>query len=86
MGINATYIQVPFLNLIQLIVERAGRFHIRVGGNTQETARLTDSLADHKMVEKQGIDPNNPVSPSATHIPAPRIGWTLSVERQSFKA
>ncbi|TCD66253.1 hypothetical protein EIP91_001616 [Steccherinum ochraceum] len=65
LGINSTYIQVPFLNLIQLIVERAGRFQIRVGGNTQETARLTDSLADHKMIEKQGIDPNNPTATPA---------------------
>ena len=61
MGVNSTYIQVPFLNLVSLIVQRAGSFHIRVGGNTQETARLTDVLSDHKMIEKQGIDPNNPV-------------------------
>ena len=58
----SSYIQPPFLNLLSLLTHRTGEFHIRVGGNTQETARLVDSLADHKMIEKQSIDPNNPVS------------------------
>lgn len=44
------------------IQERAGAVHIRAGGNTQETATLVDSIADNKIIEKQGIDPNNPVS------------------------
>ncbi|THH33379.1 hypothetical protein EUX98_g814 [Antrodiella citrinella] len=65
LGINSTFIQVPFLNLVQLVVERAGRFHIRIGGNTQETARLTSFIADGKMIEKQGIDPNNPTATPA---------------------
>ncbi|KAI0791077.1 glycoside hydrolase family 79 protein [Abortiporus biennis] len=65
LGINGSFIQVPFLNMINLISERAGRIHIRVGGNTQDTARYVDSLADQKMIEKQGIDPNNPTATPA---------------------
>ena len=61
----SSFIQVPFLNLVSLIAQRAGRFHIRVGGNTQETARYVESTADGRMIEKQGIDPNNPVSSSS---------------------
>lgn len=32
--------------------ERAGRVNIRVGGNTQDSATLVDSLPDDKMIEK----------------------------------
>lgn len=42
------------------IKERAGHVRVRVGGNTQETAVLVDSLADGKMIEK-GVDVSNPV-------------------------
>ncbi|CAL1698444.1 unnamed protein product [Somion occarium] len=62
LGVNSSFIQVPFLNLVSNIVQRAGRFHIRVGGNTQETARLVDQTADGRMIEKQSIDPNNPTA------------------------
>ena len=44
-----------------LVAERAGRVHVRVGGNTQETARLVQSLDDGKAIEKQKVDTNNPV-------------------------
>lgn len=60
--LQSSHIQVPFLNLISLVAQRAGRFHIRIGGNTQETARYVDSTPDGRMIEKQGVDPNNPVS------------------------
>ncbi|KAI0369500.1 hypothetical protein BV20DRAFT_946072 [Pilatotrama ljubarskyi] len=52
MGKNASFIQVPFLNLLSAVVERAGRVRIRVGGNTQETATLVDSLPDNAIIEK----------------------------------
>ncbi|KAG1853924.1 glycoside hydrolase family 79 protein [Suillus subalutaceus] len=48
-----TYLQVPFLNLMALLRERAGEVHIRVGGNTQETAVLVDSLPGGVMVAKE---------------------------------
>ncbi|KAI0651078.1 glycoside hydrolase superfamily [Trametes meyenii] len=51
-GKNASFIQVPFLNLLATVAERAGRVRVRVGGNTQETATLVDSLADNAIIEK----------------------------------
>lgn len=48
-----------------LLSERAGRVNIRVGGNTQETATLVQSLPDMKMVEKQETAGNNPVRATA---------------------
>lgn len=52
-GVNATYLQVSFLNLMALLRKRAGEVHIRVGGNTQETAVLVDSLPGGVMVAKK---------------------------------
>ncbi|GJE89063.1 glycoside hydrolase family 79 protein [Phanerochaete sordida] len=60
LGINASFINVPFLNLMSLLAERAGQVVIRVGGNTQDYATLVPSTQDGKMIEKQSIDPNNP--------------------------
>ncbi|KAJ7331317.1 glycoside hydrolase family 79 protein [Mycena albidolilacea] len=40
LGKNSTLIQVPFLNLMANIQQRAGSVMIRVGGNTQESAKL----------------------------------------------
>ncbi|KAJ7897684.1 glycoside hydrolase family 79 protein [Mycena olivaceomarginata] len=40
LGKNSTLIQVPFLNLIANIQQRAGSVMIRVGGNTQRTPPL----------------------------------------------
>ncbi|KAI0830341.1 glycoside hydrolase superfamily [Trametes gibbosa] len=51
-GKNSSFIQVPFLNLLAAVVERAGSVRIRVGGNTQETATLVDKLPDNAMIEK----------------------------------
>ncbi|KAJ6543162.1 hypothetical protein B0H19DRAFT_1035502 [Mycena capillaripes] len=42
LGKNSTLIQVPFLNLMANIVQRAGSVMVRVGGNTQESAKLVD--------------------------------------------
>ena len=58
---HSTQLNVPFLNLMSLIVERAGSVHIRVGGNTQEDAYIVDSLADGKILEKGPKDPSVPV-------------------------
>ena len=48
---------------MSLVAERAGRVHVRVGGNTQETARMVMSLPSGKAIEKQKVDTNNPVRP-----------------------
>ncbi|KAF7974612.1 hypothetical protein HWV62_11580 [Athelia sp. TMB] len=42
LGKNSTLLQVPFLNLMANLVARGGEVHVRVGGNTQETASLVD--------------------------------------------
>jgi hypothetical protein len=62
-GINASRIKPPFLNLMSNIITRAGAVHIRVGGNTQEDATLVPSLPDGKMIEK---NTGNSTSPTQT--------------------
>ena len=52
---------MPFLNYMSIIAEKAGAVHVRVGGNTQETAFVVHSLADGKMIEKDKEDATNPV-------------------------
>jgi hypothetical protein len=52
-GKNSTLIQVPFLNLMGNLVAHGGAVHIRVGGNTQETAVLVDYALDNgRILEK----------------------------------
>ena len=57
----STRLQVPFLNLMGLLAERAGSVHVRVGGNTQESAALVASLPNSKILEKQAVNVNDPV-------------------------
>ncbi|KAJ7457799.1 glycoside hydrolase family 79 protein [Mycena latifolia] len=52
LGKNSTFIQVPFLNLMGNIQQRAGSVMIRVGGNTQESATLVDVLDNGRILEK----------------------------------
>ncbi|KAI8996273.1 hypothetical protein BD414DRAFT_477356 [Trametes punicea] len=59
-GKNASFIQVPFLNLISTLASRAGMVRIRVGGNTQETATLVGSLPNNSMIAKDKQDASNP--------------------------
>ncbi|KAI0633082.1 glycoside hydrolase superfamily [Trametes polyzona] len=59
-GKNASFIQVPFLNLLATIADRAGSVVVRVGGNTQETATLVDSLPDNAMIAKDKENASNP--------------------------
>ncbi|KAF8888693.1 hypothetical protein CPB85DRAFT_1334395 [Mucidula mucida] len=59
-GKNSTYIAVPFLNLMANIQQRAGSVRIRVGGNTQETAKFVDTLPDGKMISKDISSSSNP--------------------------
>lgn len=53
---------VPFLNLIANLQERAGKVHIRVGGNSQETAVLVPSIPGGITLEKDHSRVYNPVS------------------------
>ncbi|KAJ7607419.1 glycoside hydrolase family 79 protein [Roridomyces roridus] len=52
LGKNSTNIQVPFLNLMASIVQRAGSVRLRVGGNSQESATLVPSIPDGKILTK----------------------------------
>jgi hypothetical protein len=53
---DRSFIQVPFLNLMANLQERADLIFIRLGGNTQETAALVDHLDDGKAFAKEGIN------------------------------
>ena len=52
---------MPFLNLLAAVADRAGRVRVRVGGNTQETATLVNSLPNNTMIAKDKTDATNPV-------------------------
>ncbi|KAI6035708.1 glycoside hydrolase family 79 protein [Pisolithus marmoratus] len=65
-----SFIQVPFLNLMSNIRQRAGEIRIRVGGNTQETASLVDSLPDGDMALKEPSNLNDPTSTPALRYTA----------------
>ncbi|KAG6876773.1 hypothetical protein C0992_011829 [Termitomyces sp. T32_za158] len=62
-SIEMTLLQVPFLNLMANLQERSGRVNVRVGGNTQETARMVDSTPDGKILEKNITGASNPYGP-----------------------
>ncbi|KAI0830342.1 hypothetical protein BC628DRAFT_1416627 [Trametes gibbosa] len=59
-GKNSSFIQIPFLNLLATIADRAGSVVVRVGGNTQETATLVDSLPNNEMIAKDKENASNP--------------------------
>lgn len=60
LGKNSSVIQVPFLNLMANLQQRAGAIKIRVGGNTQETATLVESTPDGRILEKDILGVSNP--------------------------
>ena len=47
---------------MSLLADRAGQVVVRVGGNTQDYATLVPNTTDGRILEKESIDPNNPVS------------------------
>lgn len=59
--IGSSYLQVPFLNLMANLRQRAGSVKVRVGGNTQDTATLVDSTPDGAALEKDYGRVSNPV-------------------------
>lgn len=42
-----TFVQVPFLNLVANLQERAGFIYVRLGGNTQEDAAMVFTPLDN---------------------------------------
>ncbi|EKM76173.1 hypothetical protein AGABI1DRAFT_115938 [Agaricus bisporus var. burnettii JB137-S8] len=53
LGKNSSHLQVPFLNLISNLQERAGHVLIRLGGNTQEYAVMVDQLENGRAIAKE---------------------------------
>lgn len=68
MGRNSSHIQIPFLNLLGNIQQRAGGVHIRLGGNTQDSAQFADNLELGKMIEKDKSSLENPTQTPATRF------------------
>ncbi|KIM56993.1 glycoside hydrolase family 79 protein [Scleroderma citrinum Foug A] len=62
LGLNSSFLQVPFLNLMANLRERSGSVHIRVGGNTQDTATMVSSTPDGAALEKDVINTSNPTN------------------------
>lgn len=58
---SSSFLQVPFLNLMANIRERAGNVHVRVGGNPQDHATLVDSTPDGASLEKYHGISSDPV-------------------------
>ncbi|KAJ7661951.1 glycoside hydrolase family 79 protein [Mycena polygramma] len=54
LGKNSTFLQVPFLNLMANIQQRAGSVRVRVGGNSQESAALVAAadIPNGKILQK----------------------------------
>lgn len=50
---DRSLIQVPFLNLIANLQERAGQVMIRIGGNTQDSAVFVDQLDNGRAIAKE---------------------------------
>ncbi|KAF7325343.1 hypothetical protein MVEN_02635000 [Mycena venus] len=64
-GTNSSFVQVPLLNLLANIQERAGAVHVRIGGNTQEFAYYVPTLPENRAISKEKADTNNPTQTPA---------------------
>ena len=71
-GKNSSFLQVPFLNLMANIKQRAGWVQVRIGGNTQETAELVQSLPNGTILAK---DLSNAFNPTGT----PPLAYTTDL-------
>ncbi|KAH8828847.1 glycoside hydrolase family 79 protein [Flagelloscypha sp. PMI_526] len=73
LGHNSTLIQVPFLNLMQHIVQRSGGVNVRVGGNTQDYASLIPDLGDGRILEKDTAF----ITANPTQTPPLLLSWDM---------
>ncbi|KAI0087559.1 hypothetical protein BDY19DRAFT_236771 [Irpex rosettiformis] len=62
LGKDSGHINVPFLNFMALLAERAGEVVIRVGGNTQDYATLVDKTPNGGILGKVQEDTANPTN------------------------
>jgi len=77
-----THLQVPFLNLMANIVERAGSVYLRWGGNTQEYARLVPDT-DHDLYRTFGKTKSGSLQTVSLNLQATRsCGLTLNTRRK----
>ncbi|KAH9834486.1 uncharacterized protein C8Q71DRAFT_144395 [Rhodofomes roseus] len=78
-GINASFLQVPFLNLMQLVAQRGGSVNVRVGGNTQDYAVEVKELTDNRgiCVKKDTDNTRNPTD-TPTLLFTPELLYMLS--------
>ncbi|KAJ8072419.1 hypothetical protein PM082_015978 [Marasmius tenuissimus] len=63
LGKNSSLLQVPFLNLMENLVQRGGCVRVRTGGNTQEFARYANELpssSNNSVVVKEKVPGQNP--------------------------
>ena len=72
-----SFINVPFLNLMSLLAERAGNVRIRFGGNTQDYATVVPSLPNGADMVKENTDKQDPVCPTFNTFEL-RIAWLMS--------
>lgn len=62
--LHRSYLKVPFLNLMAQITERSGHVNVRVGGNSQDSATLVDSLPNGVVLMKDKGNTTSPVGPA----------------------
>ncbi|TFK48176.1 hypothetical protein OE88DRAFT_1635030 [Heliocybe sulcata] len=67
--VSDSFLQVPFLNLMAALKDRAGRTHVRVGGNTQDYAYIVDSIPNGLVIQKDKALSTNPTD-------TPTLMWT----------
>ncbi|KAH7913618.1 glycoside hydrolase family 79 protein [Hygrophoropsis aurantiaca] len=77
--VRDSFLQVPFLNLMANIRERAGSVHVRVGGNTQDSATLVASTPDGAALEKDKTNESNPTATPPTIFTAEIIKMMASI-------
>jgi hypothetical protein len=61
LGKNLQSVSLVFTRLLDNIAERGGAVRVRVGGNSQETAVLVDSVDGGTVMSKNNGDTSNPV-------------------------
>ncbi|KZV91536.1 hypothetical protein EXIGLDRAFT_719226 [Exidia glandulosa HHB12029] len=71
-GPNSSYLRPQFLNLMSVLKERAGPPILRLGGNTQEKAKLLDVLPNGGSIDKIAIGPTG-------YTNTPTLLYTLDV-------
>jgi hypothetical protein len=60
-GLNSSFVSVPFLNLMSNLAARGGGVRVRIGGNTQDYAVYVSSISDGSIIEKLDASAiNNP--------------------------